>query len=177
MAKALGFLILTLFITLNAGALPLGSYRTTDAYCTNPDYVYSKEEQDYIDTLKGKGACADGKYTSSPCFEDYYVFGTPSAGQFITLVKDIPGVECITTTQLTLAEKTPGILELTFGKSESKSHSSKDGVEISCGDNGQEMTVSYNYKQENGNVLLMSPADPKCGSYVFKLSPVAEVPK
>ncbi|WP_413291342.1 hypothetical protein [Bdellovibrio sp. HCB337] len=168
-------------------AIPMGSFKVIDAYCSNPQYVNTPEEQDYIDTLKGiKGSCIDGKFTSPPCFEDYYVFTTATTGSFVTRSSFMPGVACVTTTEMTYSENPPGVLEMLLGKSTGHSESNDPNTSISCdggGESGETSRASYHYKVDGEFLLLIMPgpagsgSTTDCGDYVFKAKSVTDFPK
>lgn len=177
MKQSLLTLCFLFLVTSTTWAAPVGSYRAIDAYCTNPDYVYSPEEQDYRNNLSGiSGSCLDGNRMSAPCFEDYYVFNSDNTGRLVTVSKDLPGVECVLTTPLTISEKKPGTIDLLLGPSTSQARSSDPNVSIECSSQGQGNKLSYNYRSEGKNLLLAVPAGNKCGEFIFKLTPVTNAP-
>lgn len=157
-------------------ALPVGSFKAIDAYCSNPAYVYSPEEQAYIDSVRGKGACIDGNKLSPPCFEDYYVFLPSFSGQLVTKIADISGISCVIRTEMTYSENRPGTLEFILGKSTSESQSNDHNTEIFCNQDSEGNKLTYQYKQENSFLLLYSEAGTDCGDFIFKLQPVSDVP-
>lgn len=173
-------LVTSLFSTI-AVALPVGSFKAIDAYCTNPAYKFNADEQAYIDSLRGHGSCKDGKLTSPPCFEDYYIFSADKSGFLVNFVQDMPGVGCLTMTPFNMLETVPGRVEMILGQSRSKSHSNDPNVKITCEDpllaNGATSKISYEYKQDGDHLLLSNPSGPECGNFVLKLAPSQNVPK
>lgn len=159
--------------------LILGTYKAIDAYCSKPDYVFPKEEKDFIDNIKGlTGSCIDGKFTSPPCFEDYYVFTTETKGAWVTRILDIKGVSCILSTEVTYSESPVGTLNFRLGKTTSLPVSTDPNTEINCGARDEGSEVSFQYQQENNSLFLKAPhASEKCGEFIFKTISVNEVPK
>lgn len=168
----------SLVLSLESQAIPLGAYKAVDAFCTNPNYVYSKDEQAYIDSVRGLGSCKDGSVMSPPCFEDYYVFANPHAGQVITVSKDLPGVECTIITEITYIERAPGHIEITFGKERSIPKSSRDGTTISCGA-GQDSSQKrdYFYRMDGQFLLFVYKGPGNCGEFILKQAPVRDYPR
>ena len=182
--KTLALIVVSGLLAANsAHSLTLGAYKVVDVYCANPNYKFSQEEQDYIDTLTGKkGSCIDGKYTSPPCFEDYYVFSTPTSGLLVSKTTDLPGVSCVSTTEMTYTTSAPNKIDILIGKAQSRGSSDKPDVSLDCQSSDEGHHVYFDYKEENGNLLLMIPGPANapandCGTYIYKTAPVKDIPK
>ncbi len=174
MKQALCILCFGLFVN-SAYSAPVGSYRVIDAYCSNPSYAYSPDEQAYRDSLAE--TCVTKNPLSPPCFEDYYAFNKDKSGRMVTVSKDMPGVQCILTTSITLSEKADNQLEILFGASSSKSQSSDPNTSISCESGGNSGgSASYFYRTEGKFLLFTIPQEKECGEFIYKLKPVSEVP-
>lgn len=168
-------LLMTTLPSMAAG-LPFGRYKTVDAYCTNPDYVYSKEEKDYINTLKGID-CGTSSYLDPACFEDYYEFSSFSKATLVTRTIEEQGLTCTVTQEATWSEDSSGLVTVVLGKSTTTSESNNPDNTISCSSNDEGNKLDFKYKEEGKSLILLFPSSIECGEFAFKLITVAVLPK
>lgn len=138
-----------------AEGLPVGTWKLANAYCSNPNYIMSPDEQAEVDSIRHK---------AEPFIDDSFTLTTPTQG----ISKSgftISGMTCTQAQEMKVTTLADGLLRVDFfNGGESDSTTSEDGnTTVSCGHipDAYELYYLRNQTADSFDLALVGEVDGK----------------
>lgn len=156
--------IFTSSVALAQGFSP-GAWQLADAYCSNPDYTYSPDEQFFIDAIK------------SGMTVDQMRFQEENSGEVLTRFNMGGGVACVGRGQVQVsyldeAKK----VEMSYSKLKWEAIGVDENTSVECSGGDQPFEITHTFHFTSAGELVFSfPSGEDCGSYNYVWTPLIEI--